>query len=88
MKCCGKLHKDPEAFSSATPEQVVRARYSAYAKRDIDFIIQSTHPEHTSFQKDIDHWKQQIKEDCYDNFELTKCQILEEMIQDGDGDEN
>lgn len=35
MKCCGKLHKDPEAFADATPAQVVRARYSAYAKREV-----------------------------------------------------
>ena len=34
MKCCGKLHKDPQAFADATAEQVVRARYSAYAKRE------------------------------------------------------
>lgn len=33
MKCCGKLHTDSTAFANATPEQIVRARYSAYAKR-------------------------------------------------------
>lgn len=35
MKCCGLLHKDPKAFASATAEQVVRGRYSAYAKREV-----------------------------------------------------
>lgn len=35
MKCCGKLHKDPQAYADATAEQVVRARYSAYAKREV-----------------------------------------------------
>lgn len=33
MKCCGKLHTDETAYAAATAEQVVRARYSAYAKR-------------------------------------------------------
>jgi hypothetical protein len=33
--CCGKLHRDVNAFSSATAEQVVRARYSAYAKKQV-----------------------------------------------------
>jgi hypothetical protein len=35
MKCCGKIHKDPKAYAAASAEQVVRARYSAYAKRDV-----------------------------------------------------
>lgn len=35
MKCCGKLHKDAQAYADATAEQVVRARYSAYAKREV-----------------------------------------------------
>jgi len=39
MKCCGKLHKEPDAFANATPEQVVRARYSAYAKREVSCIF-------------------------------------------------
>ena len=35
MKCCGKLHSDGNAYATATAEQVVRARYSAYAKREV-----------------------------------------------------
>ena len=35
MKCCGKIHKDPKAYAAASAEQVVRARYSAYAKREV-----------------------------------------------------
>jgi hypothetical protein len=34
-KCCGKLHGDLNAYKTATAEQVVRARYSAYAKRQV-----------------------------------------------------
>ena len=34
-KCCGKLHSDINAYKSATAEQVVRARYSAYAKKQV-----------------------------------------------------
>jgi SEC-C motif-containing protein len=33
--CCGKLHKDVNAYKSATAEQVVRARYAAYAKKQV-----------------------------------------------------
>jgi SEC-C motif domain protein len=75
-KCCGLIHSDPAVYAQASAEQVVRARYSAYAKRVVDFIINSTHPENTNFVQDIQHWKQTIERDCYDNFELTKCEIL------------
>lgn len=85
MKCCGKLHKDAEAYADATPEQVVRARYSAYAKREVDFIVGSTHPLNKNFISDIEHWKETIRTNCYDNFELTSCEIISETIE-GEGE--
>lgn len=85
VKCCGKLHKDASAFASATAEQVVRARYSAYAKREVDFIIGSTHPLNSNFMSDIEHWKETIKMNCYDNFELTSCEIVSESYE-GEGE--
>ena len=85
MKCCGKLHKDPKVFAEAAAEQVVRARYSAYAKREVDFIVGSTHPLNEKFVSDIEHWKEQIRINCYDNFELTSCEIVDETYE-GEGD--
>jgi SEC-C motif-containing protein len=86
MKCCGKLHSDPAAYASATAEQVVRARYSAYAKREVDFIVGSTHPLNKNFISDIEHWKETIRMNCYDNFELNSCEILDETYE-GEGDD-
>lgn len=40
--CCEPVHKDPT--KAATAEQLMRARYSAYFFRLIDFLIASTHP--------------------------------------------
>mmetsp|Transcript_13113 Transcript_13113/g.15973 ORF Transcript_13113/g.15973 Transcript_13113/m.15973 type:complete len:246 (-) Transcript_13113:115-852(-) len=85
MKCCGLLHSNAKAYGDAKAEQVVRARYSAYAKREIDFIIGSTHPLNKDFMTDIQHWKEIIETNCYDNFELTKCQIMEETYE-GEGE--
>eukprot|EP00956_Cyclotella_meneghiniana_P003369 scaffold4069_cov85-Cyclotella_meneghiniana.AAC.19 len=85
MKCCGKLHKDATTFAQSTPEQIVRARYSAYAKREVDFIVGSTHPLNKNFMSDIEHWKDTIRTNCYDNFELTSCQIISEEIT-GEGE--
>ena len=41
--CCGPLIAGERKAS--TPEELMRARYSAYATAAIDFIIDSTHPE-------------------------------------------
>lgn len=88
MKCCGKIHKNASEYAKATPEQVVRARYSAYAKREVDFIVGSTHPlNEKNFQADIDHWKRTIRENCYDNFELTECEILSQIFYKGTNEE-
>ena len=81
MKCCGKLHRDIKAYADATAEQVVRARYSAYAKREVDFIVGSTHPLNKNFMNDIEHWKETIRMNCYDNFELTNCEIVNETYE-------
>jgi len=81
MKCCGKLHRDGKAYADATAEQVVRARYSAYAKREVDFIVGSTHPLNKNFISDIEHWKETIRMNCYDNFELTNCEIVDETYE-------
>mmetsp|Transcript_33516 Transcript_33516/g.81019 ORF Transcript_33516/g.81019 Transcript_33516/m.81019 type:complete len:255 (-) Transcript_33516:13-777(-) len=85
-KCCGKLHRDASAYAAATAEQVVRARYSAYAKREVDFIVGSTHPLNKAFVSDIDHWKETIRLNCYDNFELTSCEIVDESYE-GEGEQ-
>lgn len=61
MKCCGKIHKSESEFSKATPQEIVRARYSAYAKREVDFIVGSTHPLNKQFMTDIEHWKETIR---------------------------
>lgn len=86
MKCCGRIHKSADAFANATPEQIVRARYSAYAKREIDFIVGSVHPLNKNFQADIEQMKHDIEINCYDNFELKQCNILEETFE-GEGEQ-
>lgn len=60
----------------------MRARYSAYAKREVDFIVGSTHPLNKNFMSDIEHWKETIRTNCYDNFELTSCEIVSESVEE------
>lgn len=41
--CCEPLIRGIEA--ARTPEDLMRARYSAYVKSEVDFIVASTHPD-------------------------------------------
>lgn len=43
-KCCETVIKG--TTPAETAEQLMRARYSAYTKAEMDFIFESTHPEH------------------------------------------
>ena len=47
-QCCEPLIRGEQQAS--TPEDLMRARYSAYVKTEVDFIIASTHPDK---QKDL-----------------------------------
>jgi SEC-C motif-containing protein len=42
-QCCEPLIRGEQ--QALTPEALMRARYSAYAKTEVDFIIASTHPD-------------------------------------------
>lgn len=41
-KCCGRLHRG-EA-TAATPEELMRSRYSAFAVRDEGYLLRTWHP--------------------------------------------
>ncbi len=62
--CSGKNYEDcckpviTGARKAATPEELMRARYSAYAKVEVDFIVNSTHSEKRAENDrgEIEHW--------------------------------
>ncbi|MBW8190189.1 zinc chelation protein SecC [Neiella marina] len=41
-QCCSAIHLNPKL--ARHPEQLMRARYSAHATGDLDFILKSWHP--------------------------------------------
>ncbi|MFH8612329.1 YchJ family protein [Streptomyces sp. NPDC018029] len=41
-KCCGRLHRGEAA--AATPEELMRSRYSAFAVRDEGYLLRTWHP--------------------------------------------
>lgn len=80
--CCSKVHKDVQFFRKATAEQIVRARYSAYARKLPEFLMMSTHPNNKAFNPDLRAWKENIKLNMYDNFDMPKCVIVEEKYNE------
>jgi len=80
--CCSRVHKDVQKFRKAPAEQIVRARYSAYSRKLPEFLMMSTHPNNKAFNPDLRKWKEDIKLNMYDNFDLSNCVIVEERYDE------
>lgn len=55
-ECCGPLHRGEQKARGA--EELMLARYSAFVKGEIDFIIETSHPDRRQDLKreDIESW--------------------------------
>ena len=58
--CCQALHDDEAARLAAPPEDILKARYSAYVERKPDFIMDTTHPTNDEYDEDRDAWRARI----------------------------
>ena len=58
--CCQALHDDEAARLAAGPDDILKARYSAYVERKPDFIIDTTHPTNEEYDEDRDAWRARI----------------------------
>jgi len=67
-ECCAPYHRG-EAYPSE-PLALVRARYSAFNFRDIEFIVDSTHPENELFG-DRKTMVSRLDQNCYDDFDFV-----------------
>lgn len=86
--CCSPIHKDVQTFRKATPTEIVQARYAAYARKLPEFLMMSTHPNNVAFNPDLRAWKESIKVNMYDKFDMNNCVILEEKYGDGNEEES
>lgn len=84
--CCSKVHKDVQSFRKATAAKIVQARYSAYSRKMPEFLMMSTHPSNVAFNPDLRAWKESIKVNMYDKFDLEKCVIVEEKYEEPDNE--
>ncbi len=51
LSCCGRFHLGKDYPKTA--EELMRSRYSAYAKKHIDYILKTTHPDHPDAQEPL-----------------------------------
>ena len=66
--CCGPLHSGKDVAKTA--EQLMRSRFSAYAKKQIDYLYETTHPDKrsASYRDEMAAWANRA--------EFTKLEIL------------
>lgn len=71
-ECCKKFH---EGACPQTALELMRSRYSAYALKNAEYIMKTTHPLSPSFEKDQDSWTKAILEFCAQS-SFEKLEIL------------
>lgn len=56
-QCCKRLH---EGGAAKTALELMRSRFSAYALRLVDYVIDTTHPENSGRQSNIKAWRKDL----------------------------
>ncbi len=59
-RCCALFHRG----RPAPPHLLMRARYTAYATGNVDFLIRTTHPAGPQWREDTAAWKIELLEYC------------------------
>ena len=79
--CCGPILSGTPA---ASPEALMRSRYTAYATRNIGHIMNTTHPAGPHHQANQAAWRQQIATFC-DGFEFVGLTIHDSETDSSQG---
>jgi len=56
-ECCQPFH---QGTPPSAPIELMRARYSAYALKNVLFILETTHPSNKEFQTNKKKWKKEL----------------------------
>lgn len=75
--CCQLYHEGVRYPETAL--ELMKSRYSAYAKSKVDYIIATTHPENSSYRLNRAIWRKEIGDFCtHTNFEKLEIVDFEE----------
>lgn len=58
-QCCQKYHSGQNAKTALL---LMKSRYCAFAKGQIDYIVKTTHPENPSRGEDLAKWKKELQD--------------------------
>ncbi len=58
QKCCKQYH---DGVLPAKAEALMRSRYCAYALGNVEYVMNTTHPEHPDFSSDRKKWGQELE---------------------------
>lgn len=70
--CCQPFHQGEKQITAL---QLMRSRYSAYALKLADYIMETTHPSNPGFMTDRKEWAKQIRQ-FGENTQFEGLQIL------------
>ena len=60
--CCQKYHLNKEFPKNAL--ELMRSRFSAYALKEVDYIIKTSHPKNVCFTQSMSDYKKEIENFC------------------------
>ena len=80
QKCCGPYHQGIPVKSALS---LMRSRYSAYALKLADYIIDTTHPENPGYDTDRVDWEHRILEFC-EKTDFLQLEVLDFKEEDND----
>ena len=72
-KCCRLVH---EGQPAASPEALMRSRYSAYALGLVDHILRTTHPDGPHYEADVERWRAEVQA-FVDGTSFDRLEVLE-----------
>lgn len=79
-ECCKPYHEDFKSVPTA--EKLLRARYSAFASKNLDFIMDTTHRSHKDWRDDRVAWAKSLR--GLDKSRFTALRIDEQVALDDD----
>src|SRR5690554_1653696 len=57
--CCGRFHQN--GVVAASPQELMRSRYAAYARGEVDYIVETTDPGSPAWQEPVKIWRDEIR---------------------------
>ena len=80
-ECCAPYHRG-DAYPES-PRLLLQSRYSAFALRDIRYIIETTHPTNADWREDKVAWVKDLDRNMFDNHDFVALHAgLEEVTSE------